>query len=352
MKIAFLLPSLDEKGPEIFTENLIKGLLIQGCVCEVFYFNDSTRPINFPVRCTKISFYKAYDFSSFDIVQSTMAKPDIYMALHKNKIKSIWVSAIHCFMKEDLKQTYCFLKSWIYGKVWAEALKKTSNIIVSSNPMLTYYKKLLQNNSIRWELIPYGIPKPILESVDYDTSNKLLRLKSQYTVLVGCGSLIKRKGFYQLVNYLSHNLQAAVVLIGEGECRVELEKQAEALKVKERLLFLGYRSKSVNYYPYFDVYCMCSNSEGFGLAMLEAMSLGLPVVCSQLDIYQGYFAFDDVAFFKFGNQETFNQAVDKAILNKNYYSNRSLDVFSKKFSLESMAKSHVGFYNELIVDKI
>ena len=93
---------------------------------------------------------------------------------------------------------------------------------------------------------------------------------------------------------------------------------------------------------------MCSNSEGFGLAMLEAMSLGLPVVCSQLDIYQGYFAFDDVAFFEFGNQETFNQAADKAILNKNYYSNRSLEVFSEKFSLESMAKSHVDFYNELI----
>lgn len=348
MRIAFLLPSLDEKGPEIFTDNLIRGLLTQGCYCEVFYFNNSIRPIKFPVKCTKIRFYKAYDFSRFDIVQSTMAKPDIYMALHKKKIKAIWVSAIHCFMKEDLKQTYCFLKSWLYGKIWAEALKKSTNLIVSSIPMHTYYKMLLRNDLIKWEIIPYGIPQQIVEGIDLETRNSLLKLKSQYTVLVGCGSLIKRKGFYQLINYLAHNSQVAVVLIGEGECRIDLERQAEGLNVTDRVLFLGYRSKSVNYYPFFDIYCMCSNSEGFGLAMLEAMSLGLPIVCSQLDIYQRYFTSDDVSFFDYGNQDSFNQAVDKVILNKEYYSNKSLELFREKFSLESMAKKHVDFYNTII----
>lgn len=345
MKIAFLLPSLDTKGPEVFTDNLIRGLMAEGCTCEVFYFNDSFLPISFPVKCTKISFRKLYDFEGFDIVHTTMAKPDIYVAWHKKNIKAKWVSAIHCFMKEDLKQLRGSLKAALYSWLWIHALRRAENIIVSSTPMLHYYEDLLCNVDVSWKIIPYGIPMKKIEEIDVATKEKLLNLKSQYTVLVGCGLLIKRKGFYQLINYLQHNEKVAVVLIGDGECKEELVAQAKRLDLSDRVLFLGFRLNSINYYSYFDVYCMSSNSEGFGLAMLEAMSLGMPLVCSDLDIYKDYFSPEDIALFQFGNQDSFNQAVDKVLSNKEQYAQNSLRLFNENFSLESMAKKHLNFYN-------
>lgn len=348
MKIAFILPSLDEKGPEIFTDNLIQGLLLKGHSCEVFYFNKSLREMHFSVKCTRIHFLRVHDFSDFDIVHTTMAKPDIYMALYRNKINKPWVSGIHCFMKEDLRQIRGWFKTWLYVKMWTYALCKANNVVVSSISMLDYYKRLLHEEK-KWAVIPYGIPLRKTESIDAMAKKKLLDLKSKYIVLVGCGLLIKRKGFYQLVNYLSHNPNAAVVLIGEGECRNELAEQSQKLGVQDRLLLLGYRTKSMNYYPFCDIYCMSSNSEGFGLAMLEAMSVGLPIVCSDLEIYRDYMSAENFSFFEFGVQESFNQAVDAVIQRKDYYAKKSFETFQKNFSLDSMADKHVKFYDEILV---
>lgn len=348
MRIAFLLPSLDAKGPEFFTDNLIRGLMNEGCICEVFYFNNSSSPIFFSVKCTKISFRKLYSFSDFDIVHTTMAKPDIYMALHKKKIKAQWVSGIHCFMKEDLRQSHGALKTALYSWMWIHALSKAENIIVSSAPMLCYYKNLLCSIDLSWEIIPYGIPERKVEEIDTATKEKLLAIKSRYSVLMGCGLLIKRKGFYQLINYLQHNEKVAVILIGDGECMEDLVAQAKRLNVSERLFFLGFRSNSMNYYPYSDIYCMSSNSEGFGLAMLEALSLGMPLVCSDLDIYKDYFSHRDVSLFRFGDQNSFNYAVNEVLLNKEQYAQNSLRLFNEHFSLKSMSKRHVDFYKKLL----
>lgn len=349
MKIAFLLPSLDAKGPEIFTDNLIRGLLDEGCLCEVFYFNESViSPLSFPVKCTKLCFWRLYDFHDFDIVHTTMAKPDIYMALYGRQIKAKWVSGIHCFMKEDLLQLRGRVKATLYGWLWTNALKKAKNIIVSSIPMQRYYKNMLKEHDVNWKVIPYGIPAKEIVEIDDRTKRLLLDIKAKYTVLAGCGLLIKRKGFYQMINYLQHNEKAAVVLIGDGECRQELVAQAKSLNVSERLFFLGMRPNSINYYPFFDIYCMCSNSEGFGLAMLEAMFLGLPVVCSELDIYKEYFSKDDVSFFRYANQDSFNKAVDVAIANKEHYKNCSLKLYNEKFSLKTMAVKHKELYVELL----
>lgn len=346
MKIAFLLPSLDVKGPGIFTDNLIQGLMDEGCICEVFYFNESLMSIPFSVKCTKINFIKPYDFSDFDIVHTTMAKPDIYMALHRKVIKTKWISGIHNFIKEDLEQVHGTLKTILYSWIWTCALKKANNIIVSSSFMLQYYKKLLRNSSTSWKIIPYGIPEKQVEDIDDATKKMLLSLKAKYTVLVGCGLLIKRKGFYQLINYLRYNEKAAVVLIGDGECKEELVLLARQINVLDRVIFLGFRSNSMNYYPYFDIYCMCSNSEGFGLAMLEAMSLGMPLVCSDLDIYKDYFPRQDISLFQFGNQESFNQAVDKVFFNQEQYARNSLFLFQNYFSLKSMINAHLDFYKK------
>lgn len=351
MKIAFLIPAIDAMGPNIFTLNLIKGLLAYSVIeCEVFHFDRGSKDIKqleFPVKVTKLDFSSKYGFEGFDILHSTMPVPDLYIVKHRLYKEKQCITSMHCFMEADLYQRKGKLKGWLQCQLWKFALNNFQNIIVSSMFMKDYYSKKLSFKHT-YTVIPYGIPKlpsatPISSVVD-----KILSLKKQYKLICGCGSLIKRKGFSQLIKYLDHNSDAAVILIGRGEQEEYLRKLASDLGVENRVLFLGFLKDSYIYYHYFDVYCMSSNSEGFGLAMIEAMQMGTPIVCSDLDIYKGYFGNNEVGLFEFNNQDSFNMAVDKVLADTEYYSIQAKKLSDTVFSLENMAQCHYEYYCNLL----
>ena len=147
-----------------------------------------------------------------------------------------------------------------------------------------------------------------------------------------------------------HNPQAAVVLIGRGEQEIALRELALKLGVIDRVIFLGFLKDSYNYYSLVDVYCMCSNSEGFGLAMLEAMQMKTPVVCTNLDIYNDYFDTQKVGLYEFGNQDSFNLATDRVLANLSYYSEQSALLAKNIFSLENMGTLHYKYYKNLLAN--
>lgn len=353
MKIAFLIPAIDAMGPNIFTQNLITSLsLFPEIECAVFHFDRGRKDIkqlSFPVKVTKLDFNKKFDFKGFDIVHSTMPVPDLYVLKHRIFKKHLCVTSMHCFMKEDLYQRKGRLKGWFEVLLWKQALKKFDNIIVSSAAMESYYQKILESYN-HFTIIPYGIPKLKETQVDQSVVKKIQQLHSKYKVICGCGSLIKRKGFHQIIAYLVHNPQAAVVLIGRGEQEIALRELALKLGVIDRVIFLGFLKDSYNYYSLVDVYCMCSNSEGFGLAMLEAMQMKTPVVCTNLDIYKDYFDTQKVGLFEFGNQDSFNLATDRVLANLSYYSEQSALLAKDIFSLENMGTLHYKYYKNILAN--
>ncbi len=354
MRIAFLITSLEHLGPNIFVHNLIEGLKeFEGFECEVFYFKKQTLYKGLPLlafscKTTRLSISKKHRFVGFDIIHSTSAVPDIYVAIHRLYKNTPCITSMHNFMKEDLLQRKKKIVGYFDLFLWGNSIKKFPHIIVSSSFMKDYYLRHIKENN-RFSIIPYGIPDIVFDAVDEQTVGILVALRKSYQILVGCGTLIKRKGFHLLVQYLEHNDKVAVVLIGCGECESELRQQADSLGVRDRLLFLGFREKSSNLYPYADVFCMCSNSEGFGLAMLEGMAAGLPIVCSNLPIYRDYFGSKDVGLFDVDNQDGFNQAVDNVLDNIDYYALRARSIYEKEFSIKSCAERHLSLYNRLLL---
>lgn len=352
MKIAFLIPAIDAMGPNIFTFNLIKGLIaLNSFDCEVFHFDRGSKDIKqleFPVKVTVLDFNKTYDFKDFDIIHSTMPVPDLYIVKHKLYKKYLCVTSMHCFMESDLYQRKGKIKGWLEVQLWKFALNKFHHLIVSSQSMKEYYSKILVSNH-NFKIIPYGIPLLPSGNVLPEIVSKITLLRNNYKVLCGCGSLIKRKGFQHLVRYLVHNKNAAVVLIGRGEMEAELKSLTRELQVSNRVLFLGFLKDSYLYYPYMDAYCMCSNSEGFGLAMIEAMQMRTPIICTNLGIYKEYFDNSSVGLFEFENQESFNNAADTVLANIDYYADRAKLLADNVFSLKNMASQHYEYYQKLIV---
>lgn len=348
MKIAFILPSIANRGPIVFTKYLIDGLKAKVENIVVYYFNETKNPINLGVPTKKISFFEKIDFSHFDIIHSTMLKPDLYLYYHRRSIGKKAVSSLHNMIKEDLKFNYKPFKRFVYQVIWKKILsRETLPLIVSSSEMLQYYKNFLKRETLI-NVIPYGVTKGDLQEIELEEKKKLIELRKRYTIIGSVGLLIKRKGFEQLVEFLKINKEYAIVIIGEGPEKDNLYNLSKELNVSDRVIFLGFKDNSYNYYPYFDIYALVSYSEGFGLAMLEAMAWNLPIVCTDLPIYNDYFDSSQVGLFKSGDIQSLSKTIEKVNNNKKQYSDASRKLFEEEFSSSVMGDRHIDFYKKNI----
>ena len=71
-----------------------------------------------------------------------------------------------------------------------------------------------------------------------------------------------------------------VAMIGDGELRGDVEGKIISLKLEDTVDLLGFQSNPYGYLKESKVMCMPSEWEGYGLAAVEALAFGKPVVCS------------------------------------------------------------------------
>jgi len=76
--------------------------------------------------------------------------------------------------------------------------------------------------------------------------------------------------------------EAGFVLAGDGELRAETERRAEELGLANRCRFPGHRDDVAGLLNACDVFVLTSRNEGQGLAVVEAMACGTPVVATDV----------------------------------------------------------------------
>lgn len=86
------------------------------------------------------------------------------------------------------------------------------------------------------------------------------------------------KAFREIRNQRSN---AWLVLIGDGPLRGALESLAQQLGIADNVRFIGYTEQVGDYLDALDIYVNTTLDEGFGIAVVEAMLAGLPVVLSR-----------------------------------------------------------------------
>lgn len=102
-------------------------------------------------------------------------------------------------------------------------------------------------------------------------------------IVVGSvGRLDLMKAHDVLLRAIAQVAGVRVVILGEGEQRPALEKLAIDLGVRDRLDLLGWVDDPRAYLPEFDVIALPSRSEGFPLAVVEAMLAARPVVATRV----------------------------------------------------------------------
>jgi len=107
-------------------------------------------------------------------------------------------------------------------------------------------------------------------------------------VLIGTvGNLYPVKGHTYLIRAFAElcfsNPLTYLVLVGRGVEEDALRQQVAELKIpSDRVIFTGFRNDIENVMNAFDLYVQPSLSEGHPIAVLEAMSLGIPVIATSV----------------------------------------------------------------------
>jgi glycosyltransferase involved in cell wall biosynthesis len=134
----------------------------------------------------------------------------------------------------------------------------------------------------RVEVIHNGIALSAIEAPPRPTD-----LPPHAPLLVLVGRLARVKGQHQLITALAllEDADAVVVLAGKdieagGAYRAALERRAEELGVRERVVFTGYRDDVRALLAAAAVVVLPSEIEGLPLVVLEAMAAGRPVVAT------------------------------------------------------------------------
>ncbi|GLC28481.1 glycosyl transferase [Roseisolibacter agri] len=71
-----------------------------------------------------------------------------------------------------------------------------------------------------------------------------------------------------------------LVLVGDGDEHEALEARADALGIRDAVVFAGHRPNRPNPHQLFDVSVLCSKHEGFPNTVVEAMAAARPVVAT------------------------------------------------------------------------
>lgn len=120
--------------------------------------------------------------------------------------------------------------------------------------------------------------------VDKKAKRKELGVSEDAFILLSVGEINKNKNHEVIIEALNrlNNPNICYCIAGQGELKDYLKNKIISLGLQNQVHLLGYR-KDINELCHIaDIFCFPSRREGLGLAALEAMAVGLPIITSNV----------------------------------------------------------------------
>lgn len=155
------------------------------------------------------------------------------------------------------------------------------------------------------------------------------------------------KVFYNI----QKNLPAKLMMVGEGPEKEAAERLVEELGITERVIFFGNSNEIDRILCFSDLFLLPSQTESFGLAALEAMASGVPVISTNTgglsevndDGFSGYLS--DVNAINDMSNNALKILKDLETLNK-FKANAKAQ--SQKFDLHNIVPMYETIYEETL----
>lgn len=243
----------------------------------------------------------------------------------------------------------------LYGPFLKVFLDK-ADCILASSPNLIRNSPFLSGFQQKCKVAHFGI-----ELARFKTNEKIkervkeIRRDCPGKIVLFVGRLIYYKGVQYLVEAMA-NVDAHLIVIGEGALEEELKQLASDLGISSKISFLGAIADEdlPCYYHACDVFVLPSiaNSEAFGLVQLEAQACGKPVVSTNLPTGVPYANLDRVTglIIPPASKDALSGAINELLKDDNQreeYGENGKKRVEKEFSKEAMAKRVLEVYKKV-----
>ena len=211
-----------------------------------------------------------------DIIHSHLPRSDLAASIAKAIFPNMfWVSTIHDAYTKDKYSGH-----WVFPFVrwnW----RRADHFVAVSKHVQEWGVQALALSFDKTTVIYHGVPL-------YEVPDSLHK-KTTSSMLIGClARFEKRKGIETLVRAMVEVRKSfpetLLLLAGSDPTGYSyvIKKLAKALNVENNVKVLGFCSTPLEFLHSLDVFAFASSSEGFGIVLIEAMSLKRPVVASNI----------------------------------------------------------------------
>ena len=295
MNILQIIPSLDIGGAEVLVAKMAIFLKKIGCNVTILVFVPTDNYLVDLLRQNEVEivvspqkkmpifgqFYSPYNFifinkyienHRFDIIHAHLTPAQVSMAIvrliYKNKIPLITTE--HSTYNRRRKMIFKLFDYVLYSQF--------DRIVAISYATKKELVKWVPGAVSRCCIIHNGI-----DIGDFQNPSKAeRRVQKEGLHILSIGRLHSQKGQDILLRAFAFTNGMYLYLVGDGLLRKKMEGLVKKLNIEEKVFFLGNRSDIPDLLMNADIYVQPSLSEGFGIATLEAMASGLPVVVSNV----------------------------------------------------------------------
>ncbi|MCX8206935.1 MAG: glycosyltransferase family 4 protein [Methanothrix sp.] len=191
---------------------------------------------------------------------------------------------LSCFSARLRSGSASFFITWheIWGAYWLEYLGRSGYLgmaVERAAAMLTGNNIAVSEMTGR-ELMKLGAESTVVPNgIDFKHIHSIMPADSEHD-LVFAGRLISHKNLHMLLEAIALLSDVNLLIIGEGPEAPRLHALARSLGVDDRVSFSGFLEyeETIALIKSSRAFVLPSTREGFGIAALEAMACGVPVV--------------------------------------------------------------------------
>ncbi len=253
--------------------------------------------------------------------------------------------------EETLRTTHRFLQP-TFWRCFGKTVKSADGLVFISKGVEKDFRQHYPDVRTTPSEVIYNIG-----TIPQNSSHAESNIAENYgaPIILACGRLHEQKDYPTLLRAFQRVVQktdARLHILGEGPERTKIEELIGHLGLQSRVSLLGFQSDPAAYMKAARVFVLSSKYEGFGNVIVEAMSLGVPVVSTRCPYGPDEIIQDEVngLLVPVGNDELLSDAILRVIKDEALHDRLAENalVRCRDFTPETIVPRYEEFFRSLL----